>query len=145
MHIGNLDSFLHYVCTIQFKKNLCCVYVSTAYCIWSVISSLSNLNQWSRSLGLFYHGPSERAHRDWNWRLRLHDTPNAIGCIYTLIHLHLRFKCLFEIPFYIYITYAQYSSKRICARLNIYTLIHPRVYERSIYTEKGREMREEYT
>ena len=26
---------------------------STAYCIWSVISSFSNLDGWSRSLGLF--------------------------------------------------------------------------------------------
>jgi len=44
------------------------------------ISSLSNLNRQSNSLGLFYHVPLKRDRRDWDWRLRLNDTPNAIGC-----------------------------------------------------------------
>jgi len=51
----------------------------TAYWIWSVISSFSNLNRWSSSLGLFYHVPLKRDQWDWAWRLRLNDTPNAIG------------------------------------------------------------------
>jgi len=51
----------------------------TTYCIWSVISSFSNFNRWSRSLGLFYHVPSKRDHEDWDWRLRLNDNPNVIG------------------------------------------------------------------
>jgi len=32
----------------------------TAYCIWSVISSFSNLNRWSSFLGLFRHVPLEK-------------------------------------------------------------------------------------
>jgi len=51
-----------------------------AYCIWSVISSVSNLNRWSSSLGLFFHVSLERDQWDWNWRLRVRDTPNEIGC-----------------------------------------------------------------
>jgi len=63
-----------------------CVYVcvrdmtSIVDCIWSVISSFSNLNRWSSSPGLFYHVPLKRDQRNWDWRLRLNDTPNAIGC-----------------------------------------------------------------
>jgi len=55
----------------------------TASCIWSVISSISELNRCSSSLGLFCHVPLERVQGDWDWRLRLEieikDTPNAIG------------------------------------------------------------------
>jgi len=47
----------------------------------SVISSFSNLNRRSSSLGLFYNVPVERDQGDWDWRWRLNDTPNAIGCI----------------------------------------------------------------
>jgi len=54
---------------------------NTAYCIWIVISSFSNLNRWSNSLRLFYHVPLKRDQGDWDWRLRLNDTPNTIGCI----------------------------------------------------------------
>ena len=53
---------------------------NTAYCIWSVISSISNLNRESNSLGLFCHVPLKRDQGDWDWRLSLNDTPNAIGC-----------------------------------------------------------------
>jgi len=52
----------------------------TAYCIWSVISSFSNLNRRSSSLGLFCHVPLKRDRRDWDWRLSLNDAANAIGC-----------------------------------------------------------------
>jgi len=52
----------------------------TAYCIWSVISSFSNLIRSSSSLGFFYHVPLKRDQGDWDCRLRLHDTSNAIGC-----------------------------------------------------------------
>jgi len=54
----------------------------TACCIWSVISSSSNLNRWSSSRGLFYHVPLKRDQGDSNWRLRFNDIPNAIGCTY---------------------------------------------------------------
>ena len=53
---------------------------STAYCMWSVISSFSNLNRRSSSLGLFCHVPLKRDQGDWQQRLWLKDTPNAIGC-----------------------------------------------------------------
>jgi len=47
----------------------------------SVASSFSNLNQCSSSLGLFYLVPLKRNQGDWDWRLRLNDAPNAIGCM----------------------------------------------------------------
>jgi len=53
----------------------------TAYRVWSVIRSISNVNRWSSSLGHFCHSLSKRDQRDWDWRLRLNDTPNATGCI----------------------------------------------------------------
>ena len=43
---------------------------NAADCIWSVISSFSNLKRWSSSLGLFYHVPLKRDLGDWDWRLR---------------------------------------------------------------------------
>ena len=60
----------------------------TAYCIWSVISSFSNLNRRSSSLGLFCHVPLKRDQGDWGQRLWLRDTPNAIGCIFILVLLY---------------------------------------------------------
>jgi len=56
----------------------------TAYCIWSVISPISKLNQLSSSLGLFCHVPLKRDQLDWDYRMRLNDTTNTIGC--TCIH-----------------------------------------------------------
>jgi len=53
---------------------------SAAYCFWSVISSFSNLNRLSSSLGLFCHVPLKKDQWDWDWTLRSNDTPNAIGC-----------------------------------------------------------------
>jgi len=55
---------------------------STACCIFS---SISNVNRWCSSLGLFWHVPLERDQLEWDWRLRWDDTPNEIGCIYTKI------------------------------------------------------------
>jgi len=46
--------------------------------MWSVISSFSNLHRWSSP---FNHVPLNRDQGDWDWRLRLYDTPNAIGCV----------------------------------------------------------------
>ena len=63
---------------------------STAYCNWSVISSISNLNRWSSSLGLFCHVPVKRDQWDWDYRLRLNDTPNAIGCTWIMNRLSLQ-------------------------------------------------------
>jgi len=54
----------------------------TAYCIWNVISSLSYLNWCSSCRCLLCYVPLERNHRDWEWRIRLHDTSNAIACTY---------------------------------------------------------------
>jgi len=52
----------------------------TAYCIWSMISSVSNLNRWSRSLGLCCHVSLKRDEWNWDWRFWFDDTPEAIGC-----------------------------------------------------------------
>jgi len=62
----------------------------TAYCIWSVISSFSNLNRSSSSRRLFYHVLLKKDQGFWDWRLRLYDTPNATGCIYTNSSLNQR-------------------------------------------------------
>jgi len=47
----------------------------TAYCICSVISSVSNPNRCSSSLGLFYHVPLKRDQGDWDWKeyVLMHD------------------------------------------------------------------------
>jgi len=54
-----------------------------SYWFWRVISSISSLNQFFSSLGLFCHVPFKRDKLDWNWRIRLNDTPHAMGCICT--------------------------------------------------------------
>jgi len=61
----------------------------TAYCIWSVISSIASLNRFSSSLGLFCHVPLKRDQGDWDWRLRLrwNDTPNVQLAVYIPISI----------------------------------------------------------
>jgi len=49
-----------------------------AYCVWSVISSISNLNRKSISQCLFCHVLLKIDQWDWHRRLQLKDTPNAI-------------------------------------------------------------------
>ena len=56
----------------------------------SVISWFSNLNRWSSCLDLFGHVPLKRDQWDWDWKLRLSDSPNAIGCT-TLFEQYLLF------------------------------------------------------
>jgi len=80
----------------------------TAYCIWSVIFSFSNLNRWSSSLGLFYHVPLKRDQGDWNWRLRYDDTPNAIGFTEHTVLFSQVFVCLI------------WSNKKMCDTSAIY-------------------------
>jgi len=94
MHTGRLYVYVNSITQTYpnccRKHAMCCMFdtvvhvyitcIMTAYCIWSVISSFPNLNRWSSSLGLFYHVRLKRDQGDWNWRLRLNDTPNAIGC-----------------------------------------------------------------
>jgi len=72
-----------YICIYQYV----CIHTCTAYCIWSVLSSVSNLNRWSVSLPLFCHVPSKRRQGKWDCRVKLSDTPNAIGCTYMHIYL----------------------------------------------------------
>ena len=57
------------------------MYKCTAHCIWSVISPISKLNLLSSSRCLFCHVPLKRDQLDCDWRLRLNDTPNVIGCM----------------------------------------------------------------
>jgi len=67
---------------VAFVSLLSRTYVSfvTGYCIWSVVSPISQLNQCSSSLPLFCHILLKRDQFDWDSRLRLNDTPIAIGC-----------------------------------------------------------------
>jgi len=69
---------------------------SLAYCIWSVISSSSNLNRCSSSLGLFCQVLWKRDQGDWDWRLRLNDTPNATGWTKSSTHdvISFNFQCV---------------------------------------------------
>jgi len=64
-------------------------FVSTAYCFWSVISPISKLNRSSSSLLSFWHVPLKRDQLDWDWRMRLNDTLNAIGCTYPCSDPHM--------------------------------------------------------
>jgi len=43
------------------------VWVTTAYCIWSIISPISTLNRLSSSLRLIRHVPLKRDELDWEW------------------------------------------------------------------------------
>jgi len=63
-----------------YRKYLAFRLCTTAYCIWSIISPISKLNRLSSSLRLFRHVQLKRDELDWEWRMRLNDTPNAIGC-----------------------------------------------------------------
>jgi len=96
---------------------------STAYCIWSVISSISNLNRWSSSLCLFYHVLLKRDQGNWDWRLRENVTPNAIGCNTNNIILPLFTHSLPLISVYIYMYIFTY--KHICIRLYICIYVSP--------------------
>jgi len=77
----NASLYVHKRNQSTLKETHHMVSLGTAYSIWIFISSLSNLNRWSSSLGLFYHVQLKRDQGDWDWRLRINDTPNAIGCI----------------------------------------------------------------
>jgi len=49
------------------------------------MTSISNLNRWSSSIGLFCHVLLKRDQRDRAWRLRFIDTPNTIVCTWSVI------------------------------------------------------------
>jgi len=49
---------------------------------------LRNLNRWSCSLGLFCRVPLKRCQWYGNWRLKLNDTPNAIGCTWVTNYVY---------------------------------------------------------
>jgi len=100
--------------------------VCTAYCISSVISSFSNLNRRSSSLGLFCHVPLKRDQGDWHQRLWLKDTPNAIGCTYVCVCIYTRIRpaqaaVLGDI-------YCDFESPILCTYLNTHTRIYIYLY-----------------
>jgi len=66
--------------TYNFKEPANREWDDTTCCIWSVISSISNLHQRSSSLGLSCHVPLEGDQWDWDWRPKWRDTLNVIGC-----------------------------------------------------------------
>jgi len=99
---GVCVSRIHKICVSQISQGVC-----VRVCVWCVpflwvsihgvcVSRIhkiqpiafgvwffpfSNLNQRSIALGFFRHVPLKRDQGDWDWRLRLNDTPNAIGCM----------------------------------------------------------------
>jgi len=54
--------------------------ICTAYCIWSVVSSISKLIRSSSSSRLFWHFPLKRDQLERDWRMRLIIIPNTISC-----------------------------------------------------------------
>ena len=58
------------------------------YSLWHVGCHFLNLESQSISnfLGLFCHVPLKRDQWDWDWRFRLNDTPNSIGCTWNTNH-----------------------------------------------------------
>jgi len=104
--------------------------ICTAYCIWSVVFAFSNLNRWSSSLGLLYHVPLKRDQGDRDWRLRLNDTPNAIGCInmptntLTGINTH-EYRCIsLHIHTYIYVWTHTHALTHTFTHVNTNTQAH---------------------
>jgi len=69
-------SSLGLFCHIPLKRDRCDE-IACACCIWNVMYQNSSLNPWFTSLGLFCHIPLKKDPWDWDWRLRLNDTPNA--------------------------------------------------------------------
>jgi len=73
---------------IHMRHNVLNEVTCAAYCIWSFIYSISNLNRWFTHLGFFCHVPLKRDQWDWDWKFRLNDIANAICCTHwSLIHL----------------------------------------------------------
>jgi len=62
--------------------------VDTASCNYSVTFSFSKLNL---ILGPVCHVPLKRDQQDWEWRLRLKDTPNATGWAFSSV-MHYRHR-----------------------------------------------------
>ena len=63
----------------------------TGYCIWRVISPISNLKQLSSSLRLLGHVPLKRGQLDWNCRFWLNDTQMQYiynTCSYVYLHIY---------------------------------------------------------
>jgi len=97
IHSRREHTCIHILCSSR-REYICIhiyTYTCTAYCIWSGISSISHLNRWSSSLGLFCHVPLKRDRGDYDWRLRLNNTPNAIDCtIHTICVCRERCMCV---------------------------------------------------
>ena len=93
---------------------------------WSVISLFSNLHRWSNSLGLFCHVPLKRDQGEWDWRLRLSDTPDATDCIRIYVVLS-RYQNA-PIYMYIYVIHCQCIQRYIC-NLHIYVYLLLRRYQ----------------
>jgi len=63
----HMYTYIHMYICMYLHAHICMymdIYILTTYCIWSVISSFSNLTRRSSSLGLFYHVPLKRDQDD---------------------------------------------------------------------------------
>ena len=99
--------------------NRVCEYIYTACCMWRVIHSFSNPNRWSSSLGLFCHVPLKRDQRHWDWRLRLNDTANAIGCPMLSIYISI---CIDSYSIYRWLVYAT-GCPMLFIHMSLYTYL----------------------
>jgi len=100
MRIRTCKNVYMYTCTHVY---VCTCILYTAICIWSVISSVSYLNRWSRFLcqSLFCHDLLTRNRWDWDWRLRLNHTLNAIRCTF-IAKAHLQWNIRFYESWFIF-------------------------------------------
>ena len=107
----------------------------TAYCFGSAISWFSNLNWWSSSLGLFSHVPLKRDQGDWDWRLRLTNTPNAIGCTSMAYHVYTSVcMCSIKMAYYVYtnVCICIYMYIHICESIQPLSSIYTCMYINSL-------------
>jgi len=122
--------------------------ISTAYCIWSVVSSISNLNWCSRSLGLFCHVPSTRDKGDRVRRLRLNEWHSKCDRLYQISKISANIwwgplsppvtwdsakvtwnSCMWDTPRCHNTKFHKYICVHICVLYIIYIYIYMYIYE----------------
>ena len=124
---------------IYLSVHVACVHIripgSTSIFVQSIAFgvsfSFSILNRWSSSLGLFYHVLLERDQGDWEWRLRLNDTPNAIGwtCMYPSMYVHINIYLYISLPVYrLPLSICPSVYVQTCIYLYISLALYTRIY-----------------
>jgi len=110
-----------YIFTSLWESHLTpasCVHCS--YCTRSVVSSHSNINRWTRSLGLICLVSLKRDLWDWDWKLRLDHPPNAIGISFIFyIYVYILYIYMY-VSFISYVHTMSPSCHAVMSRLCAY-------------------------